>query len=136
MTKTDETTQTESCNLIVCEILCYVQNKMDNINYIVKTVADFYNESDIHTAKTMLFGCCKDTALRFKSYRMDGGFCPGGFCPGGVLSGGVLSGGFCPGGGFVRGVLSGGFCPGGFCPREGFVQRGIVRGVLSRGVLS
>ena len=73
MTKTDETTQTESCNLIVCEILCYVQNKMDNINhdYIVKTVADFYNENDIHTAKTMLFGCCKDTALRFKSYRMD-----------------------------------------------------------------
>ena len=73
MTKTDETTQTESCNLIVCEILCYVQNKMDNINhdYIVKTVADFYNENNIHTAKTMLFGCCKDTALRFKSYRMD-----------------------------------------------------------------
>ena len=46
---------------------------MDNINhdYIVKTVADFYNENDIHTAKTMLFGCCKDTALCFKSYRMD-----------------------------------------------------------------
>ena len=68
MTKTDETTQTESCNLIVCEILCYVQNKIDNINhdYIVKTVADFYNESDIHTAKRMLCGCCKDTALRFK----------------------------------------------------------------------
>ena len=76
------------------------------------------------------------------------GFCPGGFCPGnfvgGVLSGGVLSGGFCPGG-----FCPGGFCPGGFvrvffsrgvlstgggvCPSGGFVQQGIVRGVLSGG---
>ena len=88
---------------------------------------------------------------------LPGGFCPGGFvregfvlggfvrgevcsegfCPGG-LSGGVLSGGLCPGGfcprGFVRGVLSRWvLSTGGFCPSGGFVQRGIVREVLSRG---
>ena len=53
----DESTQTDSRTLIVCEILCYIQNKMDNISlkYIVKTVVDFYNESDIQATKTTLF---------------------------------------------------------------------------------
>ena len=73
MVKTDEVTQTDSRTLIVCEILCYIQNKMDKINhdYIVKTVVDFYNESDIHAAKNILFGCCRESALRLKTYRID-----------------------------------------------------------------
>ena len=54
--------------------------------------------------------------------RVGGGFARG------VLSGVVLSWGFCPGG-FVQG----GFVHGGFCPLGDFVQRGIVRGVLSGG---
>ena len=73
MVKTDEATQTDSRTLIVCEILCYIQNKIDKINhdYIVKTVVDFYNESDIHAAKNILFGCCRESALRLKTYRID-----------------------------------------------------------------
>ena len=46
---------------------------MDNINHdhIVKTVVDFYNETEIHAAKILLFECCKESVLRLRSYRMD-----------------------------------------------------------------
>ena len=46
---------------------------MDKINHdhIVKTVVDFYNETDIHAAKTLLFVCSKEFALRLRSYRME-----------------------------------------------------------------
>ena len=46
---------------------------MNNINHdhIVKTVVDFYNESDIHAAKINLIGCCRESATRLKTYRID-----------------------------------------------------------------
>ena len=57
-------------DVIVCEVLCYFQNKIstNDHDYVIKSVVDFYNDRDIHNAKKLLFEKCEMTALRFKKY--------------------------------------------------------------------
>ena len=59
--------------LIVSEMLCYVQNAISRTNhdFVKKTVADFYSKDAIHDAKLLLFEKCSMTALRNKSYTKD-----------------------------------------------------------------
>ena len=44
-------------DIIVCEVLCYIQNKMstNDHDYVIKSVVDFYNDCDIHNEKKLLF---------------------------------------------------------------------------------
>ena len=59
--------------LIVSELLCYVQNAISRTNhdFVIKTVADFYCKDAIHDTKLLLFEECSMTALRNKSYTKD-----------------------------------------------------------------
>ncbi len=63
----------DQTSFIVSEILCYIQNTINNVthDFIIKTVADFYNSKDIHEAKKLLFDKCEMTTLRFKSFTID-----------------------------------------------------------------
>ena len=57
-------------NMIVSELLCYIQNKIDTNDqeYLIKIVCEFYSEREINDAKALLFKTCKMTAIRLKSY--------------------------------------------------------------------
>ena len=60
-------------NQITSELLCYIQNKMsiNDHDFIVKTVVEFYSEQEIESAKKLLFKSCSETALRLITYRKD-----------------------------------------------------------------
>ena len=62
---------TSKCDLIVSELLCFVQNRMSNIGHeiLVKTIRDYYGDKEIETAKKCLFDTCQQIYpgdLRFK----------------------------------------------------------------------
>ena len=59
--------------IIVSELLCYFQNKIENLPHdvLIKIVVDFYSKEDIHFTKTLLFDKCKETAIRLKKYNVD-----------------------------------------------------------------
>ena len=59
--------------IIVSELLCYLQNKIENLPHdvLLKIVVDFYSKEDIHFTKTLLFDKCKETAIRLKKYNVD-----------------------------------------------------------------
>ena len=61
------------CKMIVSEILCYIQNKMNTTEHdiMIKSVVAFYREDDIHEAKILLFEECTETKLRLKTYKID-----------------------------------------------------------------
>ena len=61
-------------NQITSELLCYIQNKMstNDHDFIIKTVTEFYSETDITSAKKLLFDSCEETALRLITYRVNG----------------------------------------------------------------
>ena len=60
-------------NQITSELLCYIQNKMstNDHDFIIKTVTEFYSETDITSAKKLLFDSCEETALRLITYRVN-----------------------------------------------------------------
>ena len=60
-------------NLIVSEILCFIQSKMNTSehDFMVKSVVSFYSEDAIHEAKILLFEECIETKLRLKTYRKE-----------------------------------------------------------------
>ena len=60
-------------NQITSELLCYIQNKMstNDHDFIIKTVIEFYSETDITSAKKLLFDSCEETALRLITYRVN-----------------------------------------------------------------
>ena len=57
-------------NMIVSELLCYIQNKIDTNDheYLIKIVSEYYSEREIKDAKALLFEKCKMTTIRLKSY--------------------------------------------------------------------
>ena len=59
--------------IIVSELLCYFQNKIENLPHdvLIKIVVDFYSKEDIHFTKTLLFDKCKETTIRLKKYNVD-----------------------------------------------------------------
>ena len=44
-------------NMIVSELLCYIQNKIDTNDheYLIKIVSEYYSEREIKDAKALLF---------------------------------------------------------------------------------
>ena len=72
-TATSTTASTVTQRMILSEILCYIQSKMNTTehDFIVKTVGDFYSEDDIHEAKILLFEECIETNMRLKTYRTE-----------------------------------------------------------------
>ena len=60
-------------NQITSELLCYIQNKMstNDHDFIIKTVTEFYSETDISSTKKLLFDSCEETALRLITYRVN-----------------------------------------------------------------
>ena len=62
-----------SAELIISKILCYIQNKMDVIthNLMIKTVVEFHSIEEIHAAKVMLFEKCIMTTTRIKKDKND-----------------------------------------------------------------
>ena len=59
--------------LIVSEILCFIQSKMNTSehDFMTKSLVSFYSEDAIHEAKILLFEECVETKLRLKTYRND-----------------------------------------------------------------
>ena len=72
-TATRTTASTVTQKMILSEILCYIQSKMNTTehDFIVKTVGDFYSEDDINEAKILLFEECIETNMRLKTYRTE-----------------------------------------------------------------
>ena len=60
-------------NLIVSEIQCFIQSKMNTSehDFMIKSVVSFYSEDAIHEAKILLFEECIETKLRLKTYRKE-----------------------------------------------------------------
>ena len=56
-------------NQITSELLCYIQNKMSTNDH--ESVTEFYSETDITSAKKLLFDSCEETALRLITYRVN-----------------------------------------------------------------
>ena len=52
------------------ELLCCIQYKIDTNahEYLIKSVYEFYSETEINDIKALLFETCKMTAIRLKSY--------------------------------------------------------------------
>ncbi len=48
--------------VIVNEMLCYIQNRMNNVSvdYLEKSVCNFYNDVQVEGAKTQLFDYCRE----------------------------------------------------------------------------
>ena len=59
--------------LVVSEILCFIQGKMNTSehDFMTKSLVSFYSEDAIHEAKILLFEECVETKLRLKTYRND-----------------------------------------------------------------
>ena len=59
--------------LIVSELLCYVQSKMSSIAHdiIIKAIISFYGDDEISNGKKMLFDKADETKTRYKTYRTD-----------------------------------------------------------------
>ena len=70
---TNTTASTVMQRMVISEILCYIQSKMNTTehDFIIKTVVDFYSEDDIHEAKILLFEECIETNMRLKTYRKE-----------------------------------------------------------------
>jgi len=60
-------------NIIISEILCYIQNKMDCMShdFVIKIVTEFYTKENISSAKRLLFDECVETGSRCKKYNID-----------------------------------------------------------------
>ncbi len=69
----DTTDHDGGTKLVISEILCYFQNKIDCVNhdFLIKTVTDFYCKEDICRAKGILFAECKETDMRLRKYNVD-----------------------------------------------------------------
>ena len=53
----------QACVPVINELLCYIQNKMDNMptDELCKIVLEFYTGGQIESSKTILYEACEDT---------------------------------------------------------------------------
>ena len=58
---------------VISEISCYFQGKMNTVesDFIMKTVTNYYSETDISIARILLFDKCCDTKIRYRNIELN-----------------------------------------------------------------